>query len=229
MLLYQRFVPGLAIASYLVADERTGEAAVIDPTRDVDDFLQYARDNDLHIRHILETHVHADFVVGSRELKARLREGATIHASGMGGAEWTPPHADHVASDDDEVAVGSLRLKAMHTPGHTPEHVSWALFDDTRSKDTPWVLFTGDFLFVGDVGRPDLLGEEARQQLAHHLYHSVSSGCRPCRISPRSFPITGPARCAARRSTLGALRRSASSGDSIRPWSKSPKSNGFAT
>jgi hydroxyacylglutathione hydrolase len=85
MLLYQRFVPGLAIASYLVADERTGEAAVIDPTRDVDGFLQYARDNDLHIRHILETHVHADFVVGSRELKARLRDGATIHASGLGG------------------------------------------------------------------------------------------------------------------------------------------------
>ena len=83
----------------------------------------------------------------------------------MGGAEWTPPYADHVAKDGDEVQVGSMRLKAFHTPGHTPEHVSWALYDDTRSKETPWIMFTGDFLFVGDVGRPDLLGAEAQRQL----------------------------------------------------------------
>lgn len=213
MLLYQRFVPGLAIASYLVGDERTGEAAVVDPTRDVDDFLQYARDNDLHIRHILETHVHADFVVGSRELKARLRDGATIHSSGLGGTEWTPTHADHVASDGDEVAVGSLRLKAMHTPGHTPEHVSWALFDDTRSTDTPWVLFTGDFLFVGDVGRPDLLGEEARQQLAHQLYHSVFERLPAVPDITEIFPnhgagsLCGKAINSRRSSTVGFERR----------------------
>src|SRR5690606_30038250 len=109
MLLYQRFVPGLAIASYLVGDEQTGEAAVIDPTRDVDDFIQFARDNDLDIHHILETHVHADFVVGSRELKARLHDRPAIHSSGMGGADWTPPYADRVVSDGDEVSVGSLR------------------------------------------------------------------------------------------------------------------------
>jgi hydroxyacylglutathione hydrolase len=173
MLLHQRFIPGLAIASYIVGDERTGEAAVIDPTRDVDDFIHYARKNDLHIRHILETHVHADFVVGSRELKARLKDQPVIHSSSLGGPEWTPPHADHAVKDGEEVRVGSLRLKAFHTPGHTPEHVSWVLLDDTRSKDIPWVLFTGDFLFVGDVGRPDLLGEEARQALAHQLYQSL--------------------------------------------------------
>ena len=91
----------------------------------------------------------------------------------MGGVEWTPPYADHVAKDGDEVQVGSMRLKAIHTPGHTPEHVSWALYDDTRSKETPWIMFTGDFLFVGDVGRPDLLGAEAQRQLAHQLYQSV--------------------------------------------------------
>ncbi len=173
MLLHQRFIPGLAIASYIVGDERTGEAVVIDPTRDVEDFVQFAEDNDLHIDHILETHVHADFVVGSRELKARLNDRPVIHSSGLGGPQWTPAYADRVVGDGDEVQVGSLRLQAIHTPGHTPEHISWALFDNTRSKDTPWVMFTGDFLFVGDVGRPDLLGEEARQQLAHQLYHSI--------------------------------------------------------
>ena len=173
MLLYQHFVPGLAIASYLVGDERSGEAAVIDPTRDVDAFLRYANQHDLRITHILETHVHADFVSGSRELKSRLDGEPLIHASGLGGEEWTPPYADRVIQDGDEVQFGAVRLAAIHTPGHTPEHVSWALFDDTRSKDVPWILFTGDFLFVGDVGRPDLLGEEAKKQLAHQLYQSV--------------------------------------------------------
>lgn len=173
MLLHQRFIPGLAIASYIVADEKTGEAAVIDPTRDVDEYLQFARENDLHIRHIFETHVHADFVVGSRELKARLNDAPVIHSSGMGGSDWIPAHADQVVRDGDETAMGSLRFRAFHTPGHTPEHVSWALFDDTRSRETPWVLFSGDFLFVGDVGRPDLLGEEARRELAHQLYQSI--------------------------------------------------------
>ncbi len=80
-----------------------------------------------------------------------------------------------MVGDGDEIALGSVRLKAIHTPGHTYEHVSWAVFDDTRSKETPWLVFTGDFLFVGDVGRPDLLGEEARKKLAHQLYESVFS------------------------------------------------------
>jgi len=173
MFFHQRFVPGLAIYSYIVGDEKTKEAAVIDPTRDVDDFIEIAKREGLHIRHVLETHVHADFVSGSRELKARLGGDVTIHSSGMGGEEWTPPYADHVVQDGDEVVMGGVRLKAIHTPGHTLEHVSWALFDDTRSVDTPWLVFTGDFAFVGDVGRPDLLGEEARKELAHQLYQSV--------------------------------------------------------
>jgi hydroxyacylglutathione hydrolase len=173
MLLHQRFVPGLAIASYVIGDEATGEAAVVDPTRDVEDFLRVAEENGLRIRHILETHVHADFVSGSRELKARLNGEPVIHASGMGGEEWTPPYADHVAKDGDEFAMGPIRLQSFYTPGHTPEHVCWAVYDDSRSKDTPWMMFSGDFLFVGDVGRPDLLGKEAQKVLAHQLYESV--------------------------------------------------------
>ncbi len=173
MLLHQRFVPGLAINSYLVGDERTKQAAVIDPTRDVDEFIDYARDNGLHIRHILETHVHADFVSGSLELKTRLDGEPMIHVSGLGGEEWTPPYADHVAKDGDAIHLGKVRLEAVYTPGHTPEHVSWSLYDELRSNDTPWLVFTGDFLFVGDVGRPDLFGDEARKQLAHELHKSV--------------------------------------------------------
>jgi len=173
MFLHQRFVPGLAIASYVIGDEATGEAAVVDPTRDVEDFLQLAEENGLQIRHILETHVHADFVSGSRELKARLNGEPVIHASGLGGEEWTPSYADHVARDKDEIALGPIRLQAFHTPGHTPEHVCWALYDDSRSQDMPWLMFSGDFLFVGDVGRPDLLGKEAQEVLAHQLYESV--------------------------------------------------------
>lgn len=173
MFFHQRFVPGLAIYSYIVGDEKTGHAAIIDPTRDVDEFIAIAKQNGLQIKHVMETHVHADFVSGSRELKDRLGDSVTIHASGMGGDDWTPTYADHIVQDGDAVVMGSVRLVAMHTPGHTLEHLSWALFDDQRSKDTPWLIFTGDFAFVGDVGRPDLLGEEARKVLASKLYKSV--------------------------------------------------------
>lgn len=173
MLLHQRFVPGLAINSYVVGDERTGEAAVIDPTRDVDDFIQYAEQNGLHIRHILESHVHADFVSGARELKARLHDEPIISCSGYGGKDWTQPYADKHLKGGDTISMGGICLGVIHTPGHTPEHIAISLTDTSRSAEVPWLLFTGDFLFVGDVGRPDLLGEEAKKQLAQDLYRSV--------------------------------------------------------
>lgn len=173
MFLYRRFVPGLAIYSYLIGDETTKEAAVIDPVRDVDEYLKVAQRQGLHLHHVLETHVHADYLCGSQELKARLGDQLTIHSSGLGGPDWTPAYADHVVHDGDEVRLGTIRLQAIHTPGHTPEHIAWALYDESRSKDEPWLLFTGDLLFVGDVGRPDLLGAEAREQLAHQLYDTL--------------------------------------------------------
>ena len=163
MFFHQRFIPGLAIASYLVGDEKVKQVAVIDPTRDVEEFVRIARDEGLRITHILETHVHADFVSGSAELKARLGGDPKVVVSGMGGNEWTPPYADVVVRDGDEVKLGGIRLKAIHTPGHTPEHVAWALYDDARSTEAPWMLFTGDFVFVGDVGRPDLLWARAAE------------------------------------------------------------------
>jgi hydroxyacylglutathione hydrolase len=201
----------------------------VDPTRDVDDFIRYATENDLHIKHVLETHVHADFVSGARELKARLNDEPQIHSSGLGGSEWTPPYADRVVGDGDDVQIGALRVQAVHTPGHTPEHVSWALYDETRSKDTPWLLFTGDFLFVGDVGRPDLLGEEAKKELAHQLYGSIFERLRRCRTSPRSSRRTAQARCAGRPSVPGGPRPWVSSGASTPPCNISPRSSGSAT
>lgn len=173
MLLHQRFVPGLAIASYILGDEKSGDAAIIDPTRDVQDFIDYCKQNDLHIRHIIETHVHADFVCGSRELKARLDDQPAIHCSGHGGDDWTQPYADQYVKEGDTLDLGSIQLQFKHLPGHTPEHLGILVFDKSRSKQTPWLMFTGDFLFVGDVGRPDLLGEQAKQELAHQLYKSL--------------------------------------------------------
>ena len=213
MYFHQRFIPGLAIYSYIIGDEKTKEAAVIDPTRDVDDFIDIAKREGLHIKHVLETHVHADFVSGSREMKDRLGDDLTIHASGMGGKDWTPPYADHVVQDGDEVSLGNVRLKAIHTPGHTLEHISWALYDDSRSVDTPWLIFTGDFVFVGDVGRPDLLGEEARQLLAHQLYQSVFGKLPPLPDFAEIFPghgagsLCGKAIGSRASSTLGFERR----------------------
>src|SRR3954462_1221278 len=128
MFFHQRFIPGLAIASYMIGDEKSKQVAVIDPTRDVEEYIRIAHDEGLHITHILETHVHADYVSGAVELKARLDGEATIVCSGMGGADWTPPYADVVVKDGDEVKLGAVRLMAMHTPGHTPEHVAWALY-----------------------------------------------------------------------------------------------------
>lgn len=209
MLLNQRFIPGLAIASYFVGDEKSGEAAVIDPTRDVDAYVQYAKDNDLHIKHIIETHVHADFVSGARELKARLDDEPSIHCSSYGGKDWTQPYPDRLVTESDTVEFGSIRLGFQHTPGHTPEHISVLLYDKSRSNETPWVMFTGDFLFVGDVGRPDLLGEEAKKELAHELYQSVFERITELPDITEVFPahgagsLCGKAIGSRRTSTLG--------------------------
>lgn len=213
MFFHQRFIPGLSIYSYVVGDEGTRECMVIDPTRDVDEFLTIAHREGLRITRILETHVHADFVSGSAELQARLNGSAQIHCSGEGGPDWTPPYANPVVKDGDEFTMGKLRIRAIHTPGHTPEHMTWALFDESRSKEIPWMLFTGDFLFVGDVGRPDLLGEEARKLLARQLYHSVFQKLPGLPDFTEIFPghgagsLCGKAIGARGSSTLGYERR----------------------
>lgn len=170
MLFYQRTTPGLAIYSYVIGDEETKEAVVIDPVRDVGEYLSFAKKNDLTITHILETHVHADFVCGSKELKAALDGSPLIHCSGMGGKEWIPSYTDKIVYEGDEIILSSFLLRAVHTPGHTPEHVMWVL--EEKGKEP--ILFTGDCLFVGAVGRPDLLGKEHVHSLAHQLYRTIT-------------------------------------------------------
>lgn len=156
---FQRvYEKGLAQASYIIGCQATGEALVIDPKRDIDDYLRIAEDEKLTITKIAETHIHADFLSGTRELAAAT--GAEVLLSDEGGADWQY-RFDHTGlNDGDTITLGNIRLEVMHTPGHTPEHISF-LLTDTPAGDVPSMIFTGDFVFVGDVGRPDLLERAA--------------------------------------------------------------------
>jgi hydroxyacylglutathione hydrolase len=162
MLLRHFYDTKLAQASYLVGCQRTGEAIVIDPHRDVEQYIKAAEAEGLRITHVTETHIHADFVSGVRELAAHT--GATIHLSDEGDAAWKYGYADNggavLVHDGDVIKVGNIELQVMHTPGHTPEHISF-LLTDRPATPRPMGVFTGDFVFVGDVGRPDLLERAA--------------------------------------------------------------------
>ncbi|HUS06474.1 MAG TPA: MBL fold metallo-hydrolase [Bryobacteraceae bacterium] len=169
MKLQQFEVPGLAHYSYLLASQ--GKALVIDPRRDIDVYLKYAETNRLSITHVLETHIHADYASGATAL-AKVTS-AQLWLSGHDeGEDYAYQFAHRKFRDGDEVELGDLRLVAVHTPGHTPEHLSFLVYEKSRCGQ-PVALFTGDFIFVGSVGRPDLLGEEAKTRLAHLLYQSV--------------------------------------------------------
>lgn len=148
----------LAQGSYMIGCQKTGETIVIDAKRDVDTYLEIAKKENLRITHIAETHIHADFLAGSRELAAAT--GADLYLSDEGGEEWQYEFAHKGLKDGDKIKVGNLSLKVMHTPGHTPESISLLLTDHPAS-DEPTMIFTGDFVFVGDIGRPDLLEEAA--------------------------------------------------------------------
>ena len=148
----------LAQGSYLVGCQATGEAIVIDAKRDIDTYLKIAELNKLRITHITETHIHADFLSGSRELAAVT--GADMYLSDEGGKDWQYEFDHEGVKDGDVIKVGNLSLVVMHTPGHTPESISFLLTDHPAS-DKPVMVFTGDFVFVGDIGRPDLLEKAA--------------------------------------------------------------------
>ena len=145
----------------------------------------------MEITDIAETHVHADFISGSKELKQQLNGKPLIHCSMMGGKEWTPAYADKHISNGDEIILGNIRLKAMHTPGHTPEHLIWLCFDDSRSTEVPCLAFTGDLLFVGSVGRPDLLGQSEMEKLSKELYHSLFTKLSKLRDYLEIYPAHG--------------------------------------
>ncbi|WP_417510358.1 MBL fold metallo-hydrolase [Microbacterium sp.] len=161
MLLEHIYDEDLAQASYLIGCQAKGEAIVVDPRRDVDVYLQLAEKHGMTITAVTETHIHADYLSGTRELAART--GATMYVSDEGGPDWTYGSAfdDAVRMYDGyEIILGNITVKAVHTPGHTPEHLSFLITDGAQA-DAPGFMLTGDFVFVGDVGRPDLLDEAA--------------------------------------------------------------------
>lgn len=148
----------LAQASYLVGCAKTGEALIVDPSRDIKPYLAAAQREGLRIGHVAETHIHADYVSGSRELAAAT--GALIYISGEGGPDWQYAFGSESGVvqvvDGDTFMVGNVKVEILHTPGHTPEHIA-LMITDTAGADRPMGIFTGDAIFVGDIGRPDLL------------------------------------------------------------------------
>ena len=180
---FEQFYLGcLAHASYLLGSE--GEGVIIDPQRDVEIYLETAQKQGLTIRHIFETHLHADFVSGHRELAERT--GATIYLSRAAGATFP-----HVAVDDGyKLQVGNLRLEVLATPGHTSESISLLVTDEEKGEQ-PWAVLTGDTLFIGDVGRPDLSPTHTPVQLAGLMYDSLHGKLMTLPDSVMVYPAHG--------------------------------------
>lgn len=174
----------LAHFSYVVGDEDAGVCAVIDPRRDVEVYLDIARQANVRITGILETHIHADYVSGSLELAARTGAPIYLSAAGEYGFEHVPVRGG------DELAFGAYTLRVIETPGHTPEHVCF-LISGGQSAAGPWGLFTGDTLFAGEVGRPDLLGKEQEVGLARQLYDTLFETVLPLGDEIIIYPAHG--------------------------------------
>jgi hydroxyacylglutathione hydrolase len=179
MIFKRLYDPKLAQASYLLGCPASGEALIVDPNRDIERYLQAAGDEGLRIAHVTETHIHADFVSGARELAHRV--GARLYLSDAGGDDWKYEYlVDSRATalrDGSCLRIGAIELRVLHVPGHTPEHLAF-LVTDTETASEPMGALTGDFIFVGDVGRPDLLERSVRAQGtmvegARQLYRSL--------------------------------------------------------
>jgi hydroxyacylglutathione hydrolase len=210
MILKQFYLNCLAHASYLVGDESTRTAAVVDPQRDIDQYLAFAGDHRLDIRHVFLTHFHADFIAGHLEL--RDRTGATVYLGAAAKAEYP----FRPLRDGDAIDMGRVRLRALETPGHTPESISLLVFDLDRSETDPHAVLTGDTLFIGDVGRPDLraaLGWSA-VDLGGLLYESLRTKLLPLPDHSLVFPAHGAGSLCGKAisretvSTIGEQRRS---------------------
>ncbi len=201
---FEQFYLGcLAHASYLLASE--GEAVVVDPQRDVELYVNAAADQGVAIRHIFETHLHADFVSGHKELAART--GATIYMGRQAGAEF--PHTP--VRDGFELKFGKALIQVLETPGHTPESICLVVIDREKSI-CPWAVLTGDTLFIGDVGRPDLSPRHTPAQLAGMLYDSLHTKLLTLPDNVRVYPAHGAGSLcgrnmrAERSSTIGTER-----------------------
>jgi len=210
MIVKQFYLNCLAHASYLIGDEQTHAAVVVDPQRDIDQYLQFAAEHSLVIRHVVLTHFHADFLAGHLEL--RDRSAARIYLGAAAKAEYafTP------LRDGDAIDLGRVRLQALETPGHTAESISLLVFDLDKSSEKPHSVLTGDTLFIGDVGRPDLrvaLGWSATD-LGAMLYDSLRNKLLPLPDDSLVYPAHGAGSLCGKAlsketvSTLGEQRRS---------------------
>lgn len=163
----------LSVFTYIIGDDTSLACTVIDPTLDIEPILRVVEARGYHIEAILETHVHADFISGAPALKKALDGKPKIYLSGCGGPEWTAPYADVVLKDGDSVEIGTFRYEAFHTPGHSPEHLCYKIYHDEKLI----ALLTGDLLFAGSVGRPDLTGdtETASRELYQSLFKKLKT------------------------------------------------------
>ncbi|MGP9694175.1 MBL fold metallo-hydrolase [Brachybacterium sp. AOP25-B2-12] len=193
MLIERFYDDDLSQASYLVADQSTGEAVVLDPRRDVEEYLAFAAAHGLRIVAVAETHIHADYLSGTRELAHAADAVAMV--PGQGGHGWEYGYAARRLHDGDTIEVGAVRLRVLHTPGHTPEHIVLAV-TDTCAADHEGFLFSGDLVFVGDVGRPDLLdrvadGVETWGPAARMLFESLARVLAELPDHAQVFPAHG--------------------------------------
>jgi len=210
MILEQFYLGCLAQASYLIADQETGSAVIVDPRRDIGLYLDEAKERGLSINHVFLTHFHADFLAGHLELQQAT--GATIHLGAAAKAEF-----DFVPeSEGSELCLGKLMLRVLETPGHTPESISILVFDLDKSADEPQAVLTGDTLFIGDVGRPDLMSSIGitAEELAGKLYDSLRTKLLPLPDATLVYPGHGAGSSCGKNlssdtwSTLGEQRRS---------------------
>ncbi len=199
-------VPGLGCNSYVIGCPGARQAVVVDPKRDVQDYMDISRDEGMRITHIIETHVHADHVSGNLELKSRT--GAEIYFS-----EYAPVTFAHkTLKEGDTIEFGMVKLEILHTPGHTPNSLSVLVTDKARA-DMPWMILTGDLLFVGSIGRPDLAGEEILEEQVKNLYDSLYGKLQRLPDYLEVFPahgqgsLCGKGLSAKLSSTLGYERR----------------------
>ena len=158
MLLERIYDEDLSQASYFIGCQAKSEALVVDPRRDIQVYLDLAAHHGMTITAVTETHIHADFLSGTRELASAT--GATAYVSGEGGEDWTYGFNAELLHDRDSIQLGNITVTARHTPGHTPEHLSYLVTDGAFTNE-PGYYLTGDFVFSGDLGRPDLLDEAA--------------------------------------------------------------------
>ncbi|MBP1908121.1 MBL fold metallo-hydrolase [Methanolobus bombayensis] len=199
MLIQQIFTEKIAHSSYILAGDKT--CAIIDPRRDIDIYLDITRDMGIKITHILETHLHADFISGHMDLAKRT--GAPIYAPEKANCDF-----EHVPlSEGDSIEIEDIKLNIIETPGHTPEHISYIVTDITRGKE-PVAVFCGDTMFVGDVGRPDLFpgrAEELASKLYDTLHEKLLNLPEFCEIYPAhgAGSLCGRAMASKRSSTMG--------------------------